>query len=92
MVGPGKDFVAICIPVGFSSRLSPRAGLAFDRFDSHTCFFLSFSSFCVFGDVAFSEYRYFLYHCRFLFVYGEYVVRSFLSNGVFLPCDHGLDF
>ena len=25
-------------------------------------------------------------------LYGEYVVRSFLSNGVFLPCDHGLDF
>ena len=22
---------------------------------------------------------------------GEYVVRSFLPNGVFLPCDHGLD-
>ena len=26
------------------------------------------------------------------FLYGEYVVRSFLPNGVFLPCDHGLDF
>ena len=25
-------------------------------------------------------------------LYGEYVVRSFLPNGVFLPCDHGLDF
>ena len=23
---------------------------------------------------------------------GEYVIRSFLLNGVFLPCDHGLDF
>ena len=22
---------------------------------------------------------------------GEYVVRSFLSDGVFLPCDHGLE-
>ena len=22
----------------------------------------------------------------------EYVVRSFVPNGVFLPCDHGLDF
>ena len=22
----------------------------------------------------------------------EYVLRSFLPNGVFLPCDHGLDF
>ena len=25
-------------------------------------------------------------------LYGEYVVRSFLPNGVFLSCDHGLDF
>ena len=23
---------------------------------------------------------------------GDYVVRSFLPEGVFLPCDHGLDF
>ena len=23
---------------------------------------------------------------------GEYVVHSFLLNGVFLPCDRGLDF
>ena len=27
-----------------------------------------------------------------LSLYGEYVVRSFLPDGVFLPCDHGLDF
>ena len=25
-------------------------------------------------------------------LYGEYVVRSFLQDGVFIPCDHGLDF
>ena len=25
-------------------------------------------------------------------LYGEYVVRSFLPNGVFIPCDNGLDF
>ena len=25
-------------------------------------------------------------------LYGEYVVCSFLPDGVFLPCDHGLDF
>ena len=25
-------------------------------------------------------------------LYGEYVVRSSLPGGVFLPCDHGLDF
>ena len=44
-----------------------------------------------FGDVDFSEY--FLYHFRFLFVWRvEYVVRSLLPNGIFLPCDRGLDF
>ena len=26
------------------------------------------------------------------FSIGDYVVRSFLPNGVFLPCEHGLDF
>ena len=25
-------------------------------------------------------------------LYGEYVVRFYFPNGVFLPCDHGLDF
>ena len=40
----------------------------------------------------FSEY--FLYHFPLsLFVWTiEYVVRSFLPNGVFLLCDHGLDY
>ena len=27
-----------------------------------------------------------------LSLYGKYVVRSLLPDGVFLPCDHGLDF
>ena len=27
-----------------------------------------------------------------LSLYGEYVIRSFLPDGVFLPCHHGLDF
>ena len=36
---------------------------------------------------------FFFNHFRFLFVWTiEYFVRSFLPNGVFLPCDHGLDF
>ena len=42
------------------------------------------------GDVAFSEY-----FCTIsaFSLYGEYVLRSFLPNGgVFLRCDHGLDF
>ena len=48
------------------------------------CFFLFFSLL-------------FIWKCRFLRVffvtlYGEYVVRAFLPDGVFLPCDHGLDF
>ena len=39
----------------------------------------------------------FIWKCRFLRVffvtlYAEYVVRAFLPDGVFLPCDHGLDF
>ena len=43
----------------------------------------------------------FCFICRFFRVFctvsafslhGEYVVRSFLPNGVFLPCDHELDF
>ena len=25
-------------------------------------------------------------------LYGVYIVRSFLPDGVLLPCDHGLDF
>ena len=47
------------------------------------------SVFPFFGDVAFSEY-----FCTItvLCLYGEYVVRFFLPGGVFLPCDHGLDF
>ena len=42
-----------------------------------------------FGDVAFSEY---FFSISAFSLYGEYVVRSFLPNGVFLRCDHGLDF
>ena len=51
-----------------------------------TCFFLFFLSF---GDVAFSEY-----FCTItaFSLYGEYVARFPLPDGVFLPCDHGLDF
>ena len=41
------------------------------------------------GDVAFSEY-----FCTITVFssYAEYVVRFPLPDGVFLPCDHGLDF
>ena len=43
----------------------------------------------------FSEYFVFLYQLRFPFCIESYlylVVRFSFSNGVFLPCDHGLDF
>ena len=55
--------------------------------------------FFFFGDVAFSEYFWYLY--RFLFeestfssfLYIIIIVRFRLpNNGDFLPCDHGLDF
>ena len=47
-------------------------------------------SFSFFGDGAFSEY--FFCTISAFSLYGEYIVRSFLPNGVFLPCDNGLDF
>ena len=35
----------------------------------------------------------FLYHCLFLVVWRiRRMVRVFFPDGVFLPCDHGLDF
>ena len=51
------------------------------------------ASFFVFVSVSLEMspfFRVFLYHDSFL-LYGEYVVRFFLPDGVFLPCDHGLD-
>ena len=48
--------------------------------DSHIHVFLSFFPFFFFGDVAFSEY--FFVPLPFL-LYGAYVVRSFLPDGVF---------
>ena len=47
-------------------------------------------SFCLFGHVPFSEY--FFCTISALSLYGEYAVRSLLPSGVFLPCDHELDF
>ena len=65
--------------------------------DSHTPFLILVSSF--FPYFVSLEicllFRVFLYHhCRFLFIllYGEYVVRFPLPDGIFLPCDYGLDF
>ena len=51
--------------------------------------FLCFIFFCLFGNVAFSEY--FFKPFPFL-LNGECVVRSFLRMLFFLPCNHELDF
>ena len=53
-------------------------------------FFLFLFLFLFWRDVVVSEY-----FCSIIAVSclnGEYVVRFFLPDGVFLPCDHGLDF
>ena len=54
---------------------------------NQSTFFVFVSSF--FWRCCFSEYFCII---AVFSLYGEYVVRSFLPNGVFLPCDHGLDF
>ena len=51
--------------------------------------FLFLPCFCFFGDVAFSEY---FCTVSVFSLYWEDVVRFFLTDGVFLPCDHVLDF
>ena len=62
------------------------------RPDSHTCFCCCFFRFVYLEiDVAFSEY-FFVPFPLSLCIESKYVVRSFLLNSVFLPCDHGLDF
>ena len=62
------------------------------RPDSHTCFFLFIPFVYLEDDVAFFRVFFVPLPLSLLCMYGEYVVRSFLPNGVFLPCDHGLDF
>ena len=59
--------------------LKPRLFVAGVPIATRVSFFLFSPFFCLFGDVAFSEYFF-----RFLFVWTiEYVVRSFLPDGVF---------
>ena len=58
------------------------------RPNSHTCFFI----FCF---TVYSEMSFFPSIFCTIAAFSlceEYVVRPFLPNGVFLPCDHGLDF
>ena len=60
------------------------------RPDSQHAFHSFYFFFPLLGDVAYSEFVFVPFPPFSL--YGEYVVRSFLPNGVFLPCDQGLDF
>ena len=55
---------------------------------THTCFFL-FSFLLIWRCRVF---RVFFVPLPFFSLYGEYVVRSFLPIGIFLPCDQGLEF
>ena len=55
---------------------------------THTCFFVFFPF--VYSEMSLFPSIFFIIPAFSL--YGEYVVRSFLPDGVFLPCDHGLYF
>ena len=57
---------------------------------THHVFLFLFPFFCFFGDVAFFS-EYFCTSAVFS-LYGEYVVRFPLPDGVFLPRDDRLDF
>ena len=89
----GVTFVLFCFVFVFMLSLKPRpfiqsffilryAGASI----ATRVFFLS--SFCLFGDVAFSEY--FLYHCRFSLCMESTTSYVFPFRMVF--CGHGLDF
>ena len=70
------------------------SGLSFNRPSicrrpkSHTCFFL----FVPFVTLEMPLFPSTFCTIAVFSLYGEYAVRSFLPNGVFLPCDHGLDY
>ena len=70
-----------CVPIARRSKHCPRP-FSF-------LFLPFFSPFFSSGDVAFSEY---CFTIAVISLYGEYVVHFFLPGGIFLPCDHGLDF
>ena len=81
------SYIHACAPTATRSYLKMSASfflLLFLPFFCF-CFFLFFVSL---GDVAFSEY-----FCTIavLSLDGEYVVRPPLPDGVFLPCDNGLN-
>ena len=55
---------------------------------SHTSFFLFFP----FVSLVMLLFRSIFGVIDVFSLYGEYAVRSFLPDGVFPPCDHGLNF
>ena len=76
------DCSSICMRPGSHTQLP-----------NNTVCVLLFVWFCLilffFRDVAFSSI---LVPLTYISLYGEYVVCFSLPGGVFLPCDHGLDF
>ena len=58
------------------------------RLISHTCFF----HFVPFVSLETSLFPSIFCTTAVFSLYGEYAVRSLLPDGVFLPCDHGLDY
>ena len=87
----GVTFVSFCFVFVFMLSLKPWPFVqsSFDMApDSHACFFLLFP----FVYLEVSLFPSIFCTIAVFSLYGEYVVRSFLPNGVFLPCDHGLDF
>ena len=95
----GVTFVLFCFVFVFMLSLKPwpfvqslfvlRSSICMVP-EGHTRFFLFlFFSFFFFRGVSFSEY---FCTVTVFSVYGEYVVRFPLPDGVFLPCNHRLDF
>ena len=58
----------------------------------NVCALFSFCLFLFFVFFYSLEMSFFPSSVNVISLYGEYVVRFFLPDGVFLSCDHGLDF
>ena len=84
----GLTFVLFCFVFVFMLSLKPRPFVqsSFDMQaspdDSHTCFFSLFFSFFVYLEMSLFPSIFFCTISAFS-LYGEYVVRSFLPDGVF---------
>ena len=93
----GVTFVLFCFVFVFMLSLKPRPFVQ-SFFDMHAlrqphAVTEKFSaSFFVFISLKISLLPCIFVPLPFFSLYGEYVVRFSLPDGVFLPCDHGLDF